>query len=85
MKYYEQLLDVRNEWIDEMNEELNKGEIAEAKSIAGDIKQNLEKINHHGQCASSIVKAVLEHSQTGEGKKELADINALCDENLRLA
>lgn len=77
--------EVSNELIDEMNEELDKGEVAEAKSIGGDIKQNLEKINHHGQRASSIVKGMLEHSRSSDGKKELTDINVLADEYLRLS
>ncbi|HZJ61222.1 MAG TPA: HAMP domain-containing sensor histidine kinase, partial [Chitinophagaceae bacterium] len=49
------------------------------------IKQNLEKINHHGKRAEAIVKGMLQHSRTGSGQKELTDINALCDEYLRLA
>ena len=40
--------EVSNELMDEMNEELEKGDIAQAKSIAHDIKENLTKINHHG-------------------------------------
>ena len=77
--------EVSNELLDEMNEELDKGEINEAKLIAGDIKQNLEKINHHGKRASGIVKGMLEHSRTGSGERQLTDINALADEYLRLA
>jgi two-component system, NtrC family, sensor kinase len=50
-----------------------------------DITQNLEKINHHGKRASSIVKGMLEHSRASTGAKELTDINALADEYLRLA
>jgi signal transduction histidine kinase len=45
----------------------------------------LEKINHHGKRADSIVKGMLQHSRTSSGQKELTDINALCDEYLRLA
>ena len=37
--------------IDEMKEEVDKGNIEDAKEIANDIKQNLEKINHHGKRA----------------------------------
>ncbi len=37
--------EVSNELIDEMNEEIEKGDLEEAKCIAKDIKQNLEKIN----------------------------------------
>src|SRR5262249_42451945 len=32
-----------------------------------------------------IVKGMLQHSRTSSGQKELTDINALCDEYLRLA
>lgn len=77
--------EVSNELIDEMNEELGKGDIEEAKAIALDIKQNLEKINHHGKRADGIVKGMLQHSRKSAGQKEPADINALCDEYLRLS
>ena len=45
----------------------------------------MEKINHHGQRASSIVKGMLEHSRASTGVKEPTDLNALADEYLRLA
>jgi signal transduction histidine kinase len=77
--------EVSSELIEEMNEELDKGEIHEAKEIASDIKQNLEKINHHGKRADAIVKGMLMHSRTSSGKKEPTDINVLVDEYLRLA
>jgi two-component system, NtrC family, sensor kinase len=53
--------------------------------ILEDIKQNLEKINHHGKRADAIVKGMLEHSRTGSGEKELTDINNLAREYLNLA
>jgi signal transduction histidine kinase len=71
--------------MDEMTDELNKGELEEAKNIASDIKQNLEKITHHGKRADSIVKGMLQHSRASSGQKEPTDINALADEYLRLA
>ncbi len=77
--------DVSNELIDEMNAELEKGDIEEAKAIAADVKQNLIKINHHGNRAGDIVKGMLQHSRTSTGVKELTDINVLCDEYLRLS
>lgn len=77
--------EVSNELIDEMNEELDKGDINEAKVIADDIKQNLEKINYHGKRADAIVKGMLQHSRSSAGKYEPTDINALADEYLRLA
>ena len=77
--------EVSTELIDEMNMEIDKGNTEEVKSIAGDLKQNLEKINHHGKRADAIVKGMLQHSQTSTGKKEPTDINKLADEYLRLA
>lgn len=77
--------EVSNELVHEMNAELDKGDMAEAKIIAKDIKENLEKINHHGKRAGDIVKGMLQHSRTSTGKKEPTNINALCDEYLRLA
>src|SRR5205085_5651454 len=53
--------------------------------LLADIKQNLEKINHHGKRADAIVKGMLQHSRKSTGVKEPTDINALADEYLRLA
>ena len=77
--------EVNKELVDELTNELNSGNKEEAISIARDIKENEEKINHHGKRADAIVKGMLQHSQTSKGQKEPTDINALCDEYLRLA
>jgi len=77
--------EVSNELLVEMKEELEKGNYDEAKEIANDVIQNLEKITHHGKRADGIVKGMLQHSRSSSGQKELTDINALCDEYLRLS
>jgi signal transduction histidine kinase len=77
--------EVSTELVDEMNDELVKGNTNEAQQIAADLKQNLEKITHHGKRAGDIVKGMLQHSRSGSGQKEPTDINALADEYLRLA
>lgn len=77
--------ELSSELLDEMHEELNKGDIEEAKVISADIKLNLEKINHHGKRADAIVKGMLQHSRSSSGQKEPTDINALADEYLRLS
>ncbi|MCB0656674.1 MAG: GHKL domain-containing protein [Saprospiraceae bacterium] len=69
----------------ELEEELLAGKIGDAISLSKDIKENSEKINQHGKRAEAIVKSMLQHSRTSTGEKELTDINALCDEYLRLA
>jgi len=77
--------EVSNELIDEMKEEFEKGDKEEAYAIAADIKQNLEKIHHHGKRADGIVKGMLQHSRSSSGQKEPTDLNVLADEYLRLA
>ncbi len=77
--------EVSSELLDEMKEELEKNNTSEVSAIADDIKQNLEKIIHHGKRADSIVKGMLQHSRSSSGVKEPTDINALADEYLRLA
>jgi signal transduction histidine kinase len=77
--------EVNKELLADMNEEIKKGNIEEVKAIAKDITENEEKIIHHGKRADSIVKGMLQHSRTSTGKKEPIDINAVCDEYLRLA
>ncbi|MEO6850876.1 MAG: ATP-binding protein, partial [Mucilaginibacter sp.] len=77
--------EVNQEMIDELEVELRAGNIEDALAIAADIKQNEEKINHHGKRADSIVKGMLQHSRTSGGEKQLTNINALADEFLRLS
>ncbi|HSZ87395.1 MAG TPA: ATP-binding protein [Puia sp.] len=81
--------EVSNELIEELQEERNKAQGTRDEKmeneILNDIKQNLEKINHHGKRADAIVKGMLQHSRSSAGEKESADINALADEYLRLS
>ncbi len=53
--------------------------------IADDIRDNEQKISHHGKRADDIVKGMLQHSRTYKGEKQPTDINALADEYLRLS
>ncbi|MDE3144741.1 MAG: two-component sensor histidine kinase [Bacteroidota bacterium] len=77
--------EVNKELLAEMNEEIQKGNYDEVKSIAKDVSDNEEKINHHGKRADAIVKGMLQHSRSSSGIKEPTNINALADEYLRLA
>jgi len=77
--------EVSSELMDEIKLELDKGEFDEAKAIADDVKQNLQKIAHHGKRADAIVKSMLQHSRKSSGQKDAIDINALVDEYLRLS
>jgi signal transduction histidine kinase len=77
--------EVNKELLDEMENELNTGNKEEAISIARNIKENEQKINHHGKRADAIVKGMLQHSRSGGSVKEPTDINALAEEYLRLS
>lgn len=77
--------EVNREMIDELEEELKSGNLADALEIAASIKQNEEKINHHGKRADFIVKGMLQHSRTSTGERQLTSINILADEFFKLS
>ena len=77
--------EVNKELLVEMKDEIDKGNINDAKEIANDVIANEEKINYHGKRADAIVKGMLQHSRSSNSVKEPTDINALADEYLRLA
>ncbi len=77
--------EVNTELIEELQQGLKAGKIDDAISISNDIRDNEEKINHHGKRADAIVKGMLQHSRRSSGIKDPTDINALCDEYLRLS
>ena len=70
--------------LEEEQQKANRDSELEAE-LLGDLKQNLQKITHHGGRASSIVKGMLEHARTTTGERQPTDLNALADEYLRLA
>jgi len=77
--------EVNRELIEELREAVAKNDQDEANTILNDLFENEEKVIQHGKRAEGIVKNMLQHSRSSSGEKELTDINALCDEYLRLA
>ncbi|MCY7358576.1 MAG: histidine kinase, partial [Rudanella sp.] len=80
--------EVSAELVTELEEEREKGDQRDEEleaEILVDLKQNLQKITHHGGRASAIVKGMLEHSRTGTGEKRPTNLNALADEYLKIA
>jgi signal transduction histidine kinase len=77
--------EVNIELIDEMKKEMEEGNTREALLIGNDIRENNEKIRHHGKRADSIVKGMLQHSRSSTGLREPTDVNILTDECLRLS
>jgi len=85
LNFVNNFAEVNQEMIDELEEELNAGNIEEALAIAADIKLNEQKINHHGRRADGIVKGMLQHSRTAGGEKQPTNINAVAEEYMRLS
>jgi signal transduction histidine kinase len=77
--------EVNTELVEDLQNELKSGNIEEAIAISDNVKENEQKINHHGKRADAIVKGMLQHSRAGAGVKEPTDINKLADEYLRLS
>ncbi|HXB45318.1 MAG TPA: ATP-binding protein [Puia sp.] len=77
--------EVNKELIDEASQANEAGNSKEVKELLSVLKENEEKIIHHGKRADAIVKGMLQHSRSSTGAKEPTDINALADEYLRLA
>jgi two-component system, NtrC family, sensor kinase len=77
--------EINKELSDELEEEADKGNIHEVRIIAKDIRENSEKISHHGNRADAIVKGMLQHSRTNAGHREPTNINALAEEYLKLS
>ncbi|MEO9022545.1 MAG: ATP-binding protein [Ginsengibacter sp.] len=81
--------EVNKELIEELKAERRKPkeerDEQSEEDILNDIEENAGKINHHGKRAGDIVKGMLQHSRVSSGVKEPTDINALCDEYLRLS
>lgn len=78
-------MDLINEVIEEQIPRLNGTDHSELLSIVKTLQKNSDKINHHGKRVDDIVKSMLQHSRVGNMTKEPVNINALCEESLKLA
>jgi len=81
--------EVSAELVEEIQDERQKTKEARDEALEeellADLKENLNKIRHHGKRAESIVKGMLDHSRASSGEKRPTDLNALADEYLRLS
>ena len=77
--------EVNSELLDELEQEAENGNIKAVQSISNALRENENKIAHHGRRAEEIVKSMLQHSRASSGNKEATEINKLVDESLRLS
>ena len=61
--------ELNTELIDELQTEIKSGNNEEALSISDGIRDNEQKISHHGKRADAIVKGMLQHSRSSIGSK----------------
>ena len=85
LNFVNNFAEVSAELLADLKAELAGGSPAEAQALADDLTTNLLKIKDHGGRASGIVRGMLAHSREGGGEHRLVNVNALCDEYLRLA
>ncbi|MFD1873487.1 sensor histidine kinase [Hymenobacter bucti] len=87
LNFVNNFAEVSTELLDELASEQTKPapDLGLEAELLADLQQNIQKITHHGQRAASIVRGMLEHSRQSTGERTLTDLNALCDEYLRLA
>jgi signal transduction histidine kinase/ketosteroid isomerase-like protein len=76
---------LNTELVAEGLEAIGSGNLDDAEDILKILAENSDKILQHGKRADAIVKGMLLHTRASAGAKEPTDINALCDEYLRLA
>lgn len=85
LNFVNNFAEVNLELLDELKNAIEKKDATALKEVLQDLSVNLEKINHHGKRADSIVKSMLQHSGSSTGTKEPVDLNELLDEYLRLS
>jgi len=77
--------EINTELLDEMELELNNGNLETTRAVLKEVRDNELKINQHGKRADVIIKGMLQHSRSNSGQKELTDVNTLSEEYLRLS
>jgi len=85
LNFVNNFAEVSAELLQELAEAQAAGDAEEAGALAADVRQNLGKITEHGRRAASIVRGMLEHARQRPGERAPTDLNALCEEYLRLA
>ena len=85
LNFVNNFAEVSAEMMGELKDEIVADHKADALILADELIPNLQKINHHGKRAESIVRNMLQHSRSTAGTRRLTDLNALADECLHLA
>src|SRR5205823_13632330 len=71
--------------IKEQNERIDPKDRQYIEDILRDLHQNVSKIQEHGKRADGIVRNMLMHSRGQAGERQLANINSILSEYVKLA
>lgn len=85
LNFVKNFSEVNTELIQELQQELESGNVDEARRITTEIAENESRVTMHGKRVDGIVKNMLMHSRMGAGRKEPTDVNTIVEEYLKLA
>ena len=79
------LLEQLQEVIDDCSDKLSEDDAADMEDISADLKENLAKIQEHGERAISIIRGILLHSRGKAGEFLPTDVGQLVHEYVWLS
>jgi signal transduction histidine kinase len=85
LNFVKNFSEVSTELVEELKEEINSGDLKNIPSLVTAVGDNLKTIAYHSNRADTIIKAMMQHSRSSNGKREATDLNALAGEYLRLS
>jgi len=80
-----ELIEEIDEIIEENADKIGKDDVEDLQEVLEMLNTNVEKINHHGKRAESIVKGMLMHSRGKSGDFRQVNLNNLVTEYINLA
>jgi signal transduction histidine kinase len=85
LNFVNNFAELNEELVDELMDAIVQKNFKEAETLALAIKDNEQKVAHHGKRADSIVKSMLQHSRGSSVARENIQLNALAEECIRLS
>ncbi len=85
LNFVNNFAEVSAELAQELAQTVSAGDIPAATALSNDLRENMGYIAENGLRASSIVRAMLEHSRSSSDEHRPTHLNELADEYLRLA
>ena len=85
LNFINNFAELNEELADEIVEELDTGDLDEARAVLADLKTNAAQIAKHGKRADGIVRSMMQHARGSGGRRETVEVNAFVGEYLNLS